>query len=150
MSDREDDYCELCDLKFSNCVHGMPKPVAPAEPPKAVRKPRVAKPEKPEADKVSPARVTTSTPRAARRWTAPADFMPHIVAVLDEAGQALSTEDALARIEERMADQLRPGDLERSPQGELRWRTAARKARLELVNTGLLSADQPGVWQLND
>ncbi|WP_240937883.1 hypothetical protein [Nocardioides sp. JQ2195] len=126
----------------------MPKPVAPPEPPAPVRKPRkAAAPRTPKAAKAA-APVTTRTSAAPRRWSAPADFVPHIVAMLDEADGGLRTDDALARLEERVADELRPGDREKSPQGEQRWRTAARKARRELVTSGILSDAQPGVWQL--
>lgn len=143
-----EDYCELCDLPLSTCVHGMPKPVAP-EPPKPAPR-RTTRPtarKSAEAGTARPAATTRTTSRP-RRWTAPEELVPHIVAMLDEAGEALTTEDALARLEERVGDQLRAGDRETSPQGELRWRTAARKARRELANAGVLAADQPGVWRL--
>lgn len=148
MSD-EDDYCELCDLPRSTCIHGMPKPVIPPDPPKPARAPRKAAPRAAKPAKAA-ASVTTRTSAAPRRWSAPADFVPHIVAMLTEAEGGLPTDDALARLEERVADDLRPGDREKSPQGEQRWRTAARKARRELVTSGILSDAQPGVWQLRD
>ncbi|KRF15533.1 hypothetical protein ASG90_12680 [Nocardioides sp. Soil797] len=145
----EDDYCELCDLPRSTCIHGMPKPVIPPEPPKPVRKSRTTTTRAAKAPKApKAAAVTTRTAAAPRRWSAPADFVPHIVAMLDEAEGGLSTDDALAQLEERVGDDLRPGDREKSPQGEQRWRTAARKARRELVVSGILSDAQPGIWQL--
>lgn len=172
----QDDYCELCDLRLSQCHHGMPKPVIEPEAPKPAK---TATPRKRASARTSatsattkagttnagttnagtsgasvarttPTRgVTTRSTPAARKWTPPADFVPHIVAVLGEAGGSLESETALDTLEERVGDQLLPGDRERTPQGELRWRTAARKARRELVEAGVISADQPGVWQLN-
>lgn len=146
----EDDYCELCDLPRAQCIHGMPKPVAEPEKPKPSRAARVPKePKAPRARKAtsSPSVTTRAKPR---KWTPPAEFVPHILATLDEAGGSLAVDDALGRVEERMGDQLRPGDHELTPQGELRWRTAARKARRELVEAGVIDANQPGVWQLRN
>lgn len=142
-----DDYCELCDLPLSTCVHGMPKPEPQPEP---VRPTPAKKPAAPRRKTATPSSQGVRTKQVPRRWTPPAEFVPHVMAVLEEAGGSLPTDDALARIEQRVGDDLRPGDHERTPQGELRWRTAARKARRELVQEGRLSADQPGVWQLND
>lgn len=148
-----DDYCELCDLRLSQCPHGMPKPVVEPETPKPLRTPRAPRkkaPAKSAARTTTAKTVTTQTSPSPRKWTPPTDFVPHIVAVLDEAGGSLETETALAKIEERLGDQLLPGDRERSPQGDLRWRTAARKARRELVVAGVINADRPGVWRLNN
>ncbi|MDN5893841.1 MAG: hypothetical protein L0H93_07405 [Nocardioides sp.] len=142
----QDDYCELCDLRKSQCIHGMPKPVVEPEAPRV--------PTAPKARKAAPRKSASSptsavaTRRAPRKWTPPTEFVQHIVAVLEDAGGSLPAEDALARIEERVSDQLRPGDHEKSPQGDLRWRTAARKARRELVEAGVVSADRPGIWEL--
>ena len=73
-----------------------------------------------------------------------------IVQVLQEAGGEQDAELVLARLEERLADVLKPGDHETGPTGEVRWRTAARWARKELADDGLLVAPQPGVWALTD
>lgn len=145
----EDDYCDLCDLPRSTCVHGMPKPEVVPDPPKPVKQARVRKTTTPKAKQSAASSVTTKASAAPRRWSAPADFVPHIVAMLDEADGGLPSDDALARLEERVADSLRPGDRERSPQGEQRWRTAARRARRDLVASGVLSDARPGVWELN-
>ena len=51
---------------------------------------------------------------------------------------------------ERVGDQLRSGDRETNPQGELRWHAAARKARKALLDEGLLETAGPGVWRLSD
>lgn len=147
-----EDYCEMCDLPLSTCVHGMPTPVAPPEPAKPAprRTPRTAssRPGTTSSRAASRPVTTTRTSTRPRRWTAPEELVPHIVAMLDEAGEGLTTDDALDRLEERVGDQLRDGDREKSPQGELRWRTAARKARRELANAGVLATDQPGIWRL--
>jgi hypothetical protein len=45
-------------------------------------------------------------------------------------------------------DQLRAGDRETTPEGELRWRYAARRARVALIEDGLMTKDRPGVWKL--
>lgn len=72
--------------------------------------------------------------------------MPHIIAALQDAGGTLEADDMFAALEERVA--LRHGDRETNPQGELRWRAAARRARKELIDTGVLAAAGPGVWRL--
>ncbi len=51
-------------------------------------------------------------------------------------------------LEVRIGDRLRPGDRETNPQGELRWRAAARRARKSLMDDGLLET-APGVWRLS-
>jgi hypothetical protein len=43
---------------------------------------------------------------------------------------------------------LLPGDREETPSGELRWRYAARRARMALIEEGLMTKGRPGVWQL--
>lgn len=72
--------------------------------------------------------------------------MPHIIAALDQAGGRLEAEEMFAALEARV--ELRPGDRETNPQGELRWRAAARKARKELIDSGVMAQAGPGVWQL--
>lgn len=142
----EDDYCELCDLPKVQCIHGMPKPAPEPEKPKPARAAKATREPKPRKQAAS---APVSTRTMPRKWTPPAEFVPHILAILDAAGGSLPADDALSRVEERMAEQLRPGDQEKTPQGELRWRTAARKARRELVQAGVLNADRPGVWELS-
>lgn len=150
----EDDYCELCDLKRSECLHGMPKPEPKAEPvPRAAT--RAAAPRKRAAPRTTPRAASRPTPgvathAATRRWTATVDFVPHIIAVLQEADGGLESDVALTRVQERMAEQLLPGDHESTPQGDPRWRSAARKARRSLVEEGVLAGDRPGIWRLAD
>ena len=138
-----EDYCELCDLPKSQCIHGRP----PTPPAPAVK-----------AAKASPAprkRTTTATrtPGApvkpvVRRWTPPEVFKPHILSVLEEAGGQLDAEDVFLELEILLEDRLTPGDHETTPEGELRWRYAARRARIALIEEGLIAKARPGVWQL--
>ncbi len=141
-----DDYCDFCDLPRSQCIHGQPPPSPPAKPttvPKATRTPKPKKraparasgPDKPEKP------VT-------RRWTPPEDFKPLILSVLTEAGGALDAEDLFLELEVLAEDRLRPADSELTPEGELRWRYAARRARMALIEEGLMTKTRPGVWQL--
>src|SRR6478736_5492602 len=121
-----EDYCDLCDLPKSTCVHGMPPaPPPPAAPPKAsrVRTSTVRK-------TAAPAATTRSAPR---KWTPPEVFAPGIVAILGEAGGELDQEDLFERLEELMAERLTEADRQTTPEGELRWRLAARKARQSLL-----------------
>lgn len=140
-----EEYCELCDLPLATCVHGMPPAPEPVKaPPKAspVTRRRTTASSAPSS--AAPART------APRRRTDKADFKPVIVAVLQEAGGEQEAELVLTALEERLADVLKPGDHETGPTGEVRWRTAARWARKELADEGLLVAPQPGVWALTD
>jgi hypothetical protein len=45
---------------------------------------------------------------------------------------------------------LLEGDRERTPEGELRGRYTARRARQAMISDGLMIKGQPGVWQLTD
>lgn len=142
------DYCELCDLPLSTCVHGRPEPKPEPKPATPVRVKR------------APARVpgTRATPAAtrppvARRWTQPAELRPAILAALQDDGRGLDgleQDQVFALLEERIGEQLRPGDREPDPRGELRWHAAARKARKSLMDDGLLATAGPGVWQLTE
>jgi hypothetical protein len=140
MTASEDDYCELCDLPKSQCIHGRP-PTEPTKPVKAPPKPRkrvAAKPRTPGA----PAKVVT------RRWTTPEALKPLILSVLEEAGGELEADDAFLELEILAEDRLLPGDHETTPEGELRWRYAARRARIALIEEGLMVKARPGLWQL--
>ena len=134
-----DEYCELCDLPKSQCIHGLP---APTPAPAPVRKRATPRPK--------PAKRVTTTTAAARprRWTPPEAIRPHIVHVLREAGGELEAEDVFKRLEERMADSLLEADQEQTPEGELRWRYAARRARQSLIADGLMAKSRPGLWEL--
>lgn len=60
----------------------------------------------------------------------------------------METEEVFLELEVLLEDELLPGDHERTPEGELRWRYAARRARLALVDRGLMTKGTPGVWRL--
>ena len=134
------DYCDLCDLPRSQCVHGQPPPPAPSRavtppPPKPRKRPTTRRTSRPE----QPVR---------RRWTPPDAFKPLILTVLTEAGGTLDAQDAFAELELLARDRLLPADSELTPEGELRWRHAARRARVALIDEGLMTKARPGVWQL--
>ena len=134
-----DDYCELCDLPKSQCVHGqpppMPKKVAPA--PKPRKRPATVT-----RSSATPEKVVT------RRWTPPEVFKPLIITVLEQAGGELEADELFLELEVLAEDRLRPADTETTPEGELRWRYAARRARVALIEEGLMTKARPGVWQL--
>lgn len=134
------DYCDLCDLPLSTCVHGMP----PAPPPA----PKVAPVRTPRATRAAAARPSTPVRRAPRRWQPPEVLRPHIVQVLQAAGGELDQDAVFAALEARLDGVLLEGDRQLTPEGELRWRYAARRARQALVSDGLMTRGQPGVWQL--
>lgn len=73
---------------------------------------------------------------------------PLILDVLRDAGGELDGDEALARLEDLVGDRLLDGDREKTPDGELRWRYAARRARMALVADGSMRKDRPGVWAL--
>lgn len=135
-----DDYCELCDLPKSQCIHGRP----PATPTKVVKAP--AAPRK----RAAPARPAAAAPtrHVNRRWSPPEVFKPLILTVLDRAGGALEADEMFLELEILAEDRLLPGDSESTPEGELRWRYAARRARMALIDEGLMVKGTPGVWQL--
>jgi hypothetical protein len=135
-----DDYCELCDLPRSQCIHGRP-PATPPAPAKATPKPR-SRPAAKRPTTAAPAKVLNP------RWTLPEAFKPLILAVLEEAGGVLDADDLFLELEILADDRLLPGDNETTPEGELRWRYAARRARIALIEEGLMVKSGPGVWQL--
>jgi len=134
-----EDYCELCDLPRSQCIHGRPPPT----PTKAV-----APAPRPRKRATTPARVAPPAKVVTRRWTPPEDFKPLILAALEQAGGELDAEDLFLELEILAEDVLRPGDSETTPEGELRWRYAARRARVALIAEGLMTKAGPGVWKL--
>jgi hypothetical protein len=137
--DASADYCDLCDLPKSQCVHGRP-------PPPTLDK-AVTSPPKP---RKRPSTRTRSVPDepVRRRWTPPDAFKPLILTVLEQAGGTLDVDDAFLELESLARDRLLPGDSELTPEGELRWRHAARRARMALIDEGLMTKARPGVWQL--
>ena len=139
MSD--EDYCDLCDLPKSTCVHGMPPAPPPPAPTRAAPRPRTAT--------VRKSAVATTTARSApRKWTPPEVFAPGILATLGDAGGELEQEELFIRLEELMAERLTAADRETTPEGELRWRYAARKARQTLITEGVMTKGKPGIWAL--
>jgi hypothetical protein len=137
MSD--EDYCELCDLPKSQCIHGNP-PAPP--PPRATARTATPRASKPVVKKAAPTRTVP------RKWTPPEAFKPVIVAVLEDAGGELDQEDLFRALEERVAERLTEADHQTTPEGELRWRYAARRARQALITEGAMVKGQPGVWSL--
>ena len=85
-----------------------------------------------------------------RRWTPPEAFKPHILAILQESGGELEADELFLELEILVEDRLLPGDRERTPEGELRWQYAARRARVALINEGLMAKGIPGMWKLGD
>ncbi len=83
-----------------------------------------------------------------RRWTPPEVFKPLILSILEEAGGQLDADEAFLELEILTEGKLREGDHELTPEGELRWRYAARRARVALMDEGLIAKGTPGVWQL--
>ena len=75
-------------------------------------------------------------------------FKPLIITVLERAGGTLEADELFVRLESVAEDRLRPEDSETTPEGELRWRYAARRARVALIDEGLMTKTRPGVWQL--
>ena len=69
--------------------------------------------------------------------------------MLQEAGGKLDADELFLELEITADDRLLPGDRETTPEGELRWQYAARRARLALINEGLMTKGTPGVWQLS-
>ncbi|MFS3129339.1 hypothetical protein ACLM5J_13135 [Nocardioides sp. Bht2] len=139
-----DDYCELCDLRLSECHHGRPAPTPPPPAPAAVRAPRQTAATR----RVPGTKAAPAAPAAQRRWTSSADLELVVIAILEEAGGELSNGDVLEQIEERLTDHFRPGDQDKTPTGELRWQLAARKARQSLIGQGVMVKSSPGLWTL--
>lgn len=133
-----DDYCELCELPLSTCVHGAPPPPPPVARPAAAPRVRAAR-----RTPAEPAK-----PPVRHRWTPPDTFRGHIVTVLEQAGGELDADDLFLELEVRLDAELTEADRETTPEGELRWRYAARRARQGLVADGLMTKGRPGVWAL--
>lgn len=71
-----------------------------------------------------------------------------ILAVLGEAGGELEQDEVFLEVEIRMEERLTDADRELTPEGELRWRYAARRARQALVAEGAMTKGRPGIWAL--
>ena len=138
-----EDYCDLCDLPKSTCIHGNP----PAPPPPRASA-RTVTPRTPRAPRAAAVTPTAPTRKVARTWTPPDVVRPAIVAVLVEAGGVLEQDELYRRLEERMAEHLTSADRDPTPEGELRWRYAARRARQALIAEGEMTKGRPGIWSL--
>jgi hypothetical protein len=134
-----DAYCDFCDLPLAQCVHGQPPAPKPAV--KAAPKPR----KRAAAKSPTPAKVEKPV---TRRWTPPEALKPPIIAVLQEAGGELEADEVFHELEILLEDRLLAGDRETTPEGEPRWQYAARRARVALINEGLMTKGIPGVWKL--
>ncbi len=134
-----DDYCELCDLPRSQCIHGQPPPPTPVKAPPA---PRVRK------QPITTRRATAPEKVVTRRWSTPEMFKPLILTALQEAGGKLDADELFLELELLTEGRLLAGDTELTPEGELRWRYAARRARVALIQEGLMTKTTPGVWEL--
>jgi hypothetical protein len=139
------DYCDLCDLPKSTCIHGNP----PAPPPPAATRTTT-----PRATPVT--RRTTRVPGAPavpprvvnHKWTPPEAFRSVIVEVLEEHGGEMDQDDLFDALEETMGERLKDADRDKTPEGELRWRYAARRARQSLIADGQMTKGKPGIWSL--
>lgn len=137
-----EDYCDLCDLPLSTCIHGMPAPPpAPAPAARAPRTPRATATRK-------PLRTATSKPSPVRKRTEQETFRPFIVRLLQAEG-SLETQEVMELLGERMAEVLLERDRQKAPTGEVRWHTAARAERKAMIDEGLMVA-APGVWELTE
>lgn len=141
------DYCELCDLPKTTCIHGNPPP----PPPPAAKRSPAPRPtsRRTSASSGSSGGSVAAAPRTVNhRWTPPDTFKPVIVDVLGEHGGELEQDELFDALELAMGDRLKPADQERTPEGELRWRFAARRARQALIAEGVMTKGRPGVWSL--
>ena len=68
--------------------------------------------------------------------------------MLEEAGGELEAEEVFLELEILLEDRLAPGALEFFLVGVLCWCFAARRARIALIEEGLIAKARPGVWQL--
>jgi hypothetical protein len=148
-----EDYCDLCDLPLSTCIHGMPAPPpAPAPAARAPRAPRALRatgearaPRATATPKRTAAAVRPSAPRVRTDQEA---FRPFIIRLLKDEG-ALETAEVMELLAEQMADVLLDRDKQKAPTGEIRWHTAARAERKAMIDEGLM-APAKGIWQLTD
>jgi hypothetical protein len=138
-----EDYCELCDLPLSTCIHGMPKPLPPPPPPPRTPRTRTATP------RASSSRPSTAAARPPSKVSDQTAFRPHIIRILRLEG-SLETEDMLLELEMAMEDELRERDRQPTPTGELRWHATARMERKALIDAGLMAGGKPGIWELTE
>jgi hypothetical protein len=140
----EPDYCDLCDLPRSTCIHGNPPPPPP---------PAASRASTPRATPVTRRKVASAAAPARavpRKWTPPDAFRLDILEVLREHGGRLEQDELFAALEAAMGERLTTADRDTTPEGELRWRYAARRARQALLAEGVMTKGQPGIWALAD
>jgi hypothetical protein len=152
-----EDYCELCDLPESTCIHGNP-PAPPPPAPSRVARPKATpvvrraatSPSRGAGSAATSASTAAAVParRVPRKWTPPEVFAPVVVQLLEEAGGELDQDELFLRLEERVSERLTEADHGTTPEGELRWRYAARRARQALIAEGRMTKGRPGVWAL--
>jgi hypothetical protein len=72
-----------------------------------------------------------------------------ILKALIELGGKGKVDQVLNRVEKRLANTLKPVDMEKISSGMIRWRNSAMWERKGMVDEGLLSHDSPrGVWEI--
>ena len=140
----EPDYCDLCDLPWSTCIHGNP----PAPPPPAASRASTPRATPVTRRKVAPTAAPART--VPRKWTPPDAFRLQILEVLREHGGRLEQDELFVALEAAMGERLTTADHDTTPEGELRWRYAARRARQALLAEGVMTKGQPGIWALAD
>ena len=86
--------------------------------------------------------------RPPSRTTSQDAFRPHILRTLQERGGRLAAEELMVALAEGMDGVLLERDRQTSPTGELRWQTAARRARKAMIDEGRVVGAQPGIWEL--
>ena len=138
----EPDYCDLCDLPRSTCIHGNPPPPPPPAGTRASTPRATPVTRRKGAPAAAPARAVP------RKWTPPDAFKLEILEVLRAHGGDLDQDDLFDALEAAMGERLTPADHEKTPEGELRWRYAARRARQALIAEGVMSKGRPGIWSL--
>ncbi len=150
-----EDYCELCDLPLSQCVHGRPPAPPPEKKPARTATRTTTRSTSGSAGTTSrgsspaPSARATVSSRPPRR-TPQREFRRHILAALQDAGGRADVEDVMAEVARRMEEVLRPADHETVNQGELRWRYAARLERRAMQDEGLMvPPSRPGLWELS-
>ncbi|MDP3894082.1 MAG: hypothetical protein Q8Q44_22800 [Nocardioides sp.] len=124
-------------------MHGRP-------PPPPVQKAAPASPAAPRPRRTMPKKAAVVAKPTVRRWTPPEVFQPLVLDVLRTAGGELEVDDVFAELEKIVGEELRGGDREKTPEGELRWQYAARRARQALVTEGLMVTGRPGIWELSE
>jgi hypothetical protein len=98
---------------------------------------------------VAPPPVSISHPRG--ESTPHDSFTFPILDSLDEQGGKGSRDGVLRKLEDKMKNQLKPGDFETIKNGtDLRWRNRASFQRKNMIIQGLLRNDSPyGIWEMS-